>query len=287
MVTQDVNGLPVGRTAYTALLTAKGAMVADARLLHRPDDLLLDLEPGRGSAVKEFLERYLVSEDADIADVSGEHALLALRGPSCSALLAALGLSDLTLGAALPFEMAGVRGWALEASGWTRAGVDFLVPAPEAENLATALSEIGAQVELRLAGQFAAEWLRVEAGIPRFGADMDDKTLPLEANLTSALHYQKGCYIGQEVVARQTFRGHVNKKLAGLRLGDSAAAPRAELRAQERKAGYLTSVVRSPSLGEYVALGYVHRDFLAPGTILVLADGGAPVTVASLPFVSP
>jgi aminomethyltransferase len=287
MVTQDVKGLEVGRTAYTALLTAKGAMVADARLLHRPEDLWLDLEPGRGPAVKEFLERYLVSEDAEIIDASGGLVILGLRGPSSPGVLAAVGLPVPSAGRGEAFQLGGTGGWAVAAPDWAPQGVDLFFPSASGEQLAQVLLERGATNGLRLAGQEAAEWLRVEAGIPRYGVDMDEKTLPLEAGLSSALHYQKGCYIGQEVVARQTFRGHVNKKLTGLRLGDSSPAPKTELRVQERKVGYLTSVVRSPSLGEQVGLGYVHRDFLTPGTRLTLGDTGASATVAALPFTTP
>jgi folate-binding protein YgfZ len=134
----------------------------------------------------------------------------------------------------------------------------------------------------------AAEWLRVEAGIPRYGVDMDEKTLPMEAGLEQrALHFQKGCYIGQEVIARATYRGHMNRRLSGLLLGNASPPARAELRAGERKAGWVTSVLHSPALNQNVALGYVHRDFLQPGTGLTLATGGDSVTVAALPLVAP
>jgi folate-binding protein YgfZ len=130
----------------------------------------------------------------------------------------------------------------------------------------------------------ALEQLRVEAGVPRYGQDMVDTTIPLEANLASAISYNKGCYIGQEVIARATFRGHMNRKLAGLLLGDADAAPGTELKVGDRKVGWITSVVRSPLKGQRVALGYVHRDFLEPGTQLTLGAGPASATVSALPF---
>ncbi|HSP20348.1 MAG TPA: glycine cleavage T C-terminal barrel domain-containing protein, partial [Myxococcaceae bacterium] len=133
-------------------------------------------------------------------------------------------------------------------------------------------------------GFAALEVLRVERGTPRFGADMDERTIPLEAGLQRALHYQKGCYIGQEVIARATFRGHVNRTLVGLRFGAaSGPAPRAELFTGERRVGWVTSVVQSPRLGP-IGLGYAHRDVAQPGTELTLAAGGGTARIESLPF---
>jgi aminomethyltransferase len=145
------------------------------------------------------------------------------------------------------------------------------------------LVQAGGAHGLRPLGFQALELLRVEAGVPRYGQDMVDTTIPLEANLTHAISYNKGCYIGQEVIARATFRGHMNRKLAGLLLGDVEAAPGTELRKGEKKVGWITSVVRSPAQGQRVALGYVHRDHLEPGTELTLAEGST-VKVAPLPF---
>ena len=257
-------------------------MVADGRIVHLPDALLVDLEPGRGTPVLEFLEKHLISEDVTLTR-RADLCLLGVRGPQALECVAKvlgtaatlLGMADtvsaigdlIALGIAAPFP-----------------GVDLLVPAAQAERLARALVEAG----VKPLGLDALEWLRVEAGIPRYGADMDEKTIPLEANLQRALHYQKGCYIGQEVVVRATYRGHMNRQLVGLLLGERGAPARAELRSPsqpDKKVGYLTSVVRSPRLGQYVSLGYVHRDFLAPGTALTLAESGAAAQVAALPLV--
>jgi len=133
------------------------------------------------------------------------------------------------------------------------------------------------------AGFAALEVLRVERGTPRFGADMDEKTIPLEANLERALHYQKGCYIGQEVIARATFRGHVNRHLVGLRFQGELPAPRTELFSGERRVGWVTSAVQSPRFGP-IGLGYAHRDVAKPGTELTLAGGGGTARVEALPF---
>jgi aminomethyltransferase len=182
--------------------------------------------------------------------------------------------------------------------------VDVRLPREGAEAVWGALVGAGAALGLKLLGLDELEVLRVEAGIPRYGADMDDKTIPLEANLERAIHYNKGCYIGQEVIARATFRGHMNRKLTGLLLGGAAPsegeafsepvrrlergepAPegRVELFAGEKKVGWLTTSVWSSKLGQAISLGYVHRDFLTAGTKLAIAGGGE-AEVRELPFV--
>ncbi|ABF87273.1 glycine cleavage system T protein [Myxococcus xanthus DK 1622] len=287
MVTQEVNNLPVGTAAYAAMVTVKGAMVADARILKREPDLLLDLEPGTGAKVREFLDKYLISEDAELHEATGELALLRLLGPRTEDVLsAALGSPHAPLShhAARTATLAGQEVWLLGSTAIEPHGVDVWVPRAGLEDAWRALSEAGAAHGLKPLGFEALELLRVEAGVPRYGQDMVDTTIPLEANLANAISYNKGCYIGQEVIARATFRGHMNRKLTGLLLGDADVAPGTELRRGEKKVGWLTSVVQSPVAGQRVALGYVHRDSLEPGTELTLAAGPATVKVASLPF---
>ncbi len=126
------------------------------------------------------------------------------------------------------------------------------------------------------------EVLRVEAGVPRYFKELTDTTIPLEANLEHAIHYQKGCYIGQEVIARATHRGHMNRKLAGLLLGAREAEPGAELFRAGKKVGWLTSVAYSPKKAQVVALGYVHRDALGPEPLQL--NGDAQASVVALPF---
>lgn len=259
MVTNDVAGLPVGASCLAAVLTAKGAMVGEVRVLRRDDDLVLDTGPGQAEALKAHLERFLISEDAEIVDAP-ELAVLGVVGPQAEALVARLP-ADVVLGR-LPSRLG---------------GVDVLVPRAALDALRGALADVP------WLSRDTAEVLRVEAGVPTFGVDMTTATIPLEANLGAALHMQKGCYIGQEVIARATYRGQMNKRLMGLLLGDGAPAPGTELRVGERKVGWLTTVVRSEVKQQTVALGYVHRDFLTPGTSLDVASGGAAV-VAALPF---
>jgi folate-binding protein YgfZ len=287
MCTQDINGMPEGSWAYAALLTAKGAMVADARVLRRPDELLIDLDAGLSPKVLGFLNSYLISEDAEATDVTGEYARLALHGPRTAQVLAALGLAPPEGSRVLDAQLNGERVLVLEpALAVTPSSVELWVPPSALAGLWEAVRKAGAPLGLSPLGEEALELLRVEAGLPRYGQELVDTTIPLEANLQRALHYNKGCYIGQEVIARATFRGHMNRKLVGLYLGEAAPAAKTELFAGERKVGFLTSVVRSKRAGQTLALGYVHRDFLAAGTELSLASAAGKATVAALPFFS-
>lgn len=287
MVTQEIKGLAAGAATYTAMITVKGAMVADARVLRREADLLLDVEPGLGAKVREFLEKFLISEDAELHEATSEQGVLRLLGPRTAELLGtALGapFEPLPQDAARTATLAGQQVVLVGSTRFEPHGVDVLVPRGALEAVWKALAAAGAGFGLKPLGWRALESLRVEAGVPRYGQDMVDTTIPLEANLTNAISYNKGCYIGQEVIARATFRGHMNRKLAGLLLGATEAVPGTELKKNGKKVGWVTSVVRSPRKGQNVALGYVHRDHLEPGTVLTVGEGPAEATVSSLPL---
>lgn len=282
MVTNDVKGLAENNTTYAALLTAKGAMVADARLWRRADDILVEVEPGLLSKVKGFLDSYLISEDVELRDASGDFAFLWLLGPKASAAAApfAAGVAE---GQFSPADALASGALALRAE-WPLSGICFLVPHASAQQAWDALAAATAAQGGLPVGFEALEVLRVEAGVPRYGADMDDKTIPLEAGLTRALHYNKGCYIGQEVIARATYRGHMNRKLSAFLLGAASPAPGTELRSAGKRVGWLTTVLHSYAAGQNVALGYVQTQHQAPGTSLELAGGGGQAQVAPLPL---
>ncbi len=250
MVTNDVEALAEGASCYAALLTVKGSMVGDARILRLGAELVIDTGPKRGGAVKDFLNKYLISEDAELHDAP-ELAVVGLVGPSSGQVAARIS-ADARVGALASFF----------------GGVDVLV---KREKLPEVLAALGDLPRLSAA---TLEVLRVEKGVPLFGVDMTEVTIPLEANLDHAINYKKGCYIGQEVIARATYRGQMNKKLVQVRVGEAAPEPKTELRVGERKVGWVTSLVKSPKHGQNVALAYLHRDFLAPGTSLAIAGGG-------------
>ena len=263
MCSQNLSSLQEGESTYATFLTSKGAMVSDARILVGPDVLWLDVEPGTSSTLWGHLSKFLVSEDAEVADVSSDWALVSLLGPDCT-------------GVAVPSGT-----WALPHLLPDVAGVDFLVPRARLPEVYEALR---ATPGTQPVGHAAWNSLRVEQGIPRFGEDMGPTTLPLEARLERALHYNKGCYLGQEVVARATFRGHMNRLLAGFLLGQSPLPVGTEFLQNDKKVAWLTSVAFSPRRKQWVALGYAHRDFLSPGTRLSAPNLPDEAIVSALPF---
>lgn len=286
MVTNDIKSLPDNAACDAAFLTVKGAMVAYGRVVKLADSLLVDVEPGLLEKVREFLDRYLISEEVELTDVSAEYGQLALYGPRATALGAAalaLPASPLAQNAMSSTSLDGATIRAVGETRYSGEGLDLLVPRAELERVFTSLVKQGA----RPIGHATFEKLRVEAGVPRYGQDLVDTTIPLEAELTSAISYDKGCYIGQEVIARATFRGHMNRKLSGLLLGELTPSPGTELRVGERKVGWITSVIASPAHGQTIALGYVHRDHREPGTVLQLPENAGTATVHALPFVAP
>jgi len=169
------------------------------------------------------------------------------------------------------------------AAGTGEPGFDLYVESARGGELRRALIEAGAaEVDAD-----TAEAIRIEAGVPLFHRDMDEETIPLEAGIESrAISFSKGCYVGQEVIIRVLHRGHgrVARRLVGLRLeGDVVPPAGARIRAGDREIGEVTSSTRSPALQTPIALGYVHRDFVEPGTKVTL--DGATAEVVTLPFV--
>lgn len=286
-VSNDVKSLEPGRGCYTALLNPKGHMLADGRVLLRADDALFDTEPGLEGKVKALLDHHLISEDVEIADVTGAFALFSLFGPAAPEVVAsALGGTRPHLGEHRHCDRQGVL--VAGAKLGRLEGLDVLVPADRAALVLGSLLERGKPLGLAPVGAEALEVVRVEEGVPRYGPDLDEETIPLEADLAGrALSFTKGCYVGQEVIARASYRGGVRRKLVGLRLGGEGPlpVPRTLLfkaAGDTKNAGELASCLQSPRFGR-IALGYARREFQAPGTELVTASGLKAV-VCALPF---
>ncbi|MEN9798658.1 MAG: hypothetical protein RL653_2354 [Pseudomonadota bacterium] len=275
MVTNDVEGLPVGQWAYAAACTAKGAMVADCRVLARADELWLDTEPGYGERLLSHLSKFLISEDAELHPASGERAAWVLAGPTSHEVAAQLGVK---VPEGQGFTESGDGTWALAHGLYGVPAVELFVPLSGIAAFREKVRSLGVP-ELPLS---ALEALRVEAGYGRMGTDMEETTIPLEARLERGIHYQKGCYLGQEVIARATFRGQVSRKLSGLAFSGPLPARGTELKKGDKRVGHVTSTVVSPRFGA-IGLGYVHRLVGEPGTELELPDG-SKVTVRALPF---
>lgn len=275
--TNEVNKLPDGHGNGAAILTARGKMLGEVRVLKRPDDLLVETELGFGEQVKNALERNCISEEVEFDDWSARFGQLGLYGPEAHAVLTAArgepapGLSEHEHQA---IQLAGAEVIVLGAAGPGAPGFDLLVPVEQLEAVWRALRQAGEDKGLQLLGEEVYELARVAAGLPRYGVDMTEDTNPLEANLERDISYNKGCYVGQEVIAKATFRGHVNKKLARLAFAAELPAPGTELSLDGRVVGKVTSAVALPD-GRKLGLGYLKRDLAKPGVALQLASGGA------------
>jgi folate-binding protein YgfZ len=266
-------------------------MIADLYVYEAGDVLLVTLEHAVKDAVLAKLDQFIFSEDVKLGDVTDAFAQIAIVGPDAARLAATL-MPDASADVlqALP-EHGNVRAtWhgapaiVARVTDTGEPGFDLFVERAQAGALIDALTA-GGSIAL---DEATADALRIEAGVPRFLRDMDDETLPLEAGIESrAISFTKGCYVGQEVVIRVLHRGHgrVVKKLVGLTLdGSTPPASGALVMNGEREAGHVTSSTISPALGRPIALAYVHRDFLEPGTALTV--DGADAIVTALPFVS-
>lgn len=262
---QDVKGLAAGRLAYAAILTNRGRIEADLWIWNPGDRLLLEAEGPLRESVLARLRKFVISEDVSIEDASGSISAIRLAGPRAPAVLEAThGAGSLDPGAfAEPACFPGpIRAGRLpETAG---GGFTLLVPPGESDALVAALAAAGAEP----APSEAWETLRIERGIPRLGADFGEESFPAECGLDeTAVSFSKGCYVGQETVARMHTYGGPRRRLVGLALGGATApAPGARIWLAGAEIGAVTSACLSPALGRPVALGYVKTEHAAPGT---------------------
>jgi tRNA-modifying protein YgfZ len=301
MLTNDVLALAPGSGCYAAYLTPQGRLIADMSVLELGDLVLLDLDPAVTTTVLQRLDQFIFSEDVKLGDLSEAFGKLTVVGPQSARVVAGVmseqgqpGLDEGELAAWTEFRNVRTRfrgQMALVAASWDtgEAGFDLYVERPLIPELAAALAAAGA-VSIG-----SADWevLRIEAGRPAFGIDMDGDTIVLEAGIEGrAISFTKGCYPGQEVVIRILHRGQgrIPRRIVGLRVAGDAVPNRGDLvGGGDRDAGWVTSAAWSPRVGGPIALAMVHRDFLAPGTELSLQHGDQTLraTVVTLPFVAP
>jgi folate-binding protein YgfZ len=272
-LTNDIEKLEPGEGCYAALLDRKGHMQADMRVLRSAEDeIWIDVEAVALEATRRHLQTYKIGRDVEVEDVTAERTILSLIGPRSAEVAGSPPLPEHSC------EELTVAGIACLAVG-TPGGIDLIAATAETERLVAVLREAGAA---EVAAE-AAEILRVEAGTPRFGFEMDTSTMPAEAGIVErAVDFEKGCYIGQETVARLHYKGKPNRHLRGLRL--SAPAPAgAVLELGDREVGVLGGSCVSPALGP-IALAIVRRE-AEPGSELTVGEDGVTARVIDLPFV--
>jgi len=293
-VTNDVKRLRPGEGCYSAVTTAKGRMESDLDILNLGEELLLDFEPGLERKLTERLEKFIVADEVQIVDAGPHYGLLSIQGPKAADVIGAMGIFSGLPGSALASvkisdAMLGDVYLANHARLGT-AGFDVYVPNNSLGAVADKLIAAAKKAGGCAAGWKAFETARIESGIPRYGGDMDETNIPLECGIESrAIVYNKGCYIGQEVINRIHSIGQVTKELRGLRLWEHLRALPArgdQLFYAGREMGYVTSSVKSPALGANIALGYVRKEANQIGTELVLrtSAGESVAKIVALPF---
>lgn len=287
LLTNDIEALTPGTGCYAAMLTAQGRMITDMRVLELGEAVQLDVPRTLTQAVYDHLDRFVFSEDVKVADVTEAYAEIGLYGPAALDVLVRAGTEGGAAGVLYGItriRIAGVDARLIRSDDFGVPGFGIIVLSADAAKVMTALTAAGGIV---IEGS-DLETVRIESGRPRFGADLDTDIIPLEAGLEArAISRSKGCYVGQEVIVRVQDRGHgkVARRLVGLTLDAAAPIPErgAPIEADGRAIGRVTSGAWSPSLARPIALGYVHRDFVEPGTPVLVA--GSAASVSDLPLV--
>jgi len=266
LISNDLKALEENRWMPAAFPNVQGRLLAAVRVLRRADDILLDTEASTQQKVLKIIERFTLAGDFKVKDLTDESALISVQGTRAGALLEKVSTKQITV---------------VPATHTAEAGFDCLVDKNGKESLCRSLVEQGATP----VSQDVEEILRIEAGIARYGVDMDETNVVTETNLDDAVSYTKGCYLGQEIIIRIKHRGHVAKKLTGLKFeANPTIEPGAAIKtADDKEIGRVTSATFSPRLETTVALGYVRYEYLAPGTPVVV--NGFAATTHDLPLV--
>ncbi len=296
IISNDVESLTTGQGTYAMLLTHRGKIIADLNITVLEDTISIDTASENTESLFNELDKYIIADDVELSDVTAETGAIAVHGPKSADLVqSVLGLNGL---AALPERHNCVR----EADGdfkhtivcvrtdntgeigWT------LYTAAEALiSLWETLMAEGVRFNVQPIGWNALESLRIEAGVPRYGTELTDAVIPLEAELEHTIDFEKGCYIGQEIVARMKYRGHPNRLLRGLEIDGKPIRklqPNAKVFDGDKEVGWVTSSTFAPTLAKEIALGYVRIAVTEAGSRVQVetSDGRVDATVVRLPF---
>jgi folate-binding protein YgfZ len=297
LVTNDMKTLAENSWMPAAFPNVQGRLIASVRVVRLKDErtdrnvcptFLIDTEAATHDRVLKTIERFTLAGDFRVSDITDKTFLLTVQGKKAASIVRTVvdeEAAGLASNGAMQLSRQQSELTVVHATHTGEDGFDFIASADQASRLWNDFHDAGA----RPVGYDALEILGIEAGLPKYGVDMDETTIVTEAALDAAVSYTKGCYVGQEIIARIKYRGHVAKKLSGL-----AFDPAEEVEAgavikstDGREIGRITSVTYSPHLGRAIALGYLKYDYLAPGTgvKIIAGDEEIPAQVTELPFV--
>ena len=292
MLSNNVQALKSGQGCPAALLTEQGRIVADLRAYALDDSLLLDVDARIKDKTLEALDRFIIADDVEMEDLSQRQTTLAVQGPLAAQVLEAAGVTPTVTNDFQHTEasLAATQVRLIRVNDTGPGGYEIHAPIEQVETVWQALIQAGEPLGACPVGLTALDMLRIEAGIPWYGLDMDEDRLILEVGMEQAISFNKGCYLGQEVVERASARGRVNRKLSGLLVQHEQTGTLPEsgdkLFYDSKEIGWITSAVVSPRLGRPIALAYVRREHLEPGTQLQIDRHGTAMIaeVTALPF---
>ncbi|MDP6039357.1 MAG: aminomethyltransferase family protein [Candidatus Latescibacteria bacterium] len=283
MVTNTVEGLAEYEGNYSAIISAQGQTLLDVWVHRLSDCVWLETEIGYAKKLMETLDRYLIADDVTLSDESDVWSILGVQGPMAHDLICrVLGdvSGDLCEHHIVECSVNNIPVWVTARSFTGEGGYDLRIEQAEADVLWQALYEAGGLP----VGWQVREILRIEAGLPRYGVEIDESAVPLEAGLMHAVDFDKGCYIGQETIAKMHFRGQPRRYLVGLLVcGDAAICGNVTVDA--KVVGRVTSCVKSRASGQVIALAILRRGYHEPGQ-KVMFEGGVEAEVTALPFES-
>jgi len=289
LLTNDLKALGLGEGSYAALLNAQGQILADMSVYVFANSVLLEMEAGLEKKVLERFEKLHVTEDVECRDVTGEWILLAVQGPKSEALVDALIQGPVMVTEEfrhIHCSILDTPATLVRRSVTGEKGFHFFIPSQKGEPIVKRILEVGRLYGIKPVGSNAYEILRIEAGIPRYGIDMDETVMLPETGLeTIAASETKGCYPGQEVVARIKTYGGLNRKLSGLtfekgslpKTGDKVLRGREEI-------GFVTSACHSPTLGLGIALGYLKKGCFDSQEAATINSAPHPIEAKIIPL---
>ncbi|MCC6543305.1 MAG: aminomethyl transferase family protein [Nitrospirae bacterium] len=306
ILSQDINKLTPGTGGHAALLNTKGHMLAYMRIYSDESAFLIDTESGQSDKIIQILNRYLFREEVKIEDVTLKNGLITVQGPHSRDIISRISgadINEMEECSNINLTIKDINCRLVKATYTGEEGYGIYTPWDSLQNVWEAVlmpSSSGAGGIIP-AGHDAYNSLRIEAGIPVYSIDMDEDTIPIEANLDNAISYTKGCYIGQETIARINFKGHVNRKLTGFTVhpgtginhvtegriivhkGDRIYAVTENT---ENSIGIITSACFSPTLNDVIAIGYLRMKYCEPGTEVRIDSSSHQISavVTVIPF---
>ena len=290
IISNDVEGLSVGAGNYATILTNRGKIIADMKVYVFEESIGLETDAETTSSLYQELDKYLIADDVTIEDLTDRTGTIGVHGPTSAQLLQevyGLEVEHLPEHHSVIHDIEGQCITCVRANETGEIGYNLCTTSESIEWLWDTTLTKGRGFSAQPVGLTALNTLRIEAGIPRYGTELDDSVFPGEAELEGAVSFEKGCYIGQEIVARMKYRGHPNRLLRGFEIAsDTPPQSGDRLLDGDKEIGWITSAVVSPTSGKTIGMGYIRIAFTDQGSQVEVetTNGRVNATTQLLPF---